>query len=163
MGLRTSGRATVSPGQCAGPTVASDCPRTGYSQPLAHTNSRTISNTSGTQDPPANTRSNLPASGKSHRREYPIELGKPIVDEPIPVRVKTGKRTAAYNVVAFEGTTESGRPVYSEPTSYREAVEGSDSTCWRQAMDDEFCSVLESKTWQTVSHVPQGKTAISCR
>lgn len=52
-----------------------------------------------------------------------------------------------------------------EPTSYREALNQSSSTCWQDAMRDEYQSLERNNTWSYVSQeeVPAGMKVIGCR
>lgn len=46
-----------------------------------------------------------------------------------------------------------------EPTTYREAVNGDKSAEWIAAMDEEFQSLIQNKTWQ-LGYLPKGRKAI---
>lgn len=48
------------------------------------------------------------------------------------------------------------------PETYREAVEGRDSTNWKKAMDNEMSSLKENLTWELTA-LPAGARAIPCK
>jgi hypothetical protein len=50
----------------------------------------------------------------------------------------------------------------SEPTTYNEAVGASDGDKWMAAINDEYASLMENKTW-TLTPLPKGRKAIGCK
>ena len=49
-----------------------------------------------------------------------------------------------------------------EPTTYDEAISCSDRKFWKQAMDDEYGSLLKNKTWE-LAKLPEGRQPIRCK
>lgn len=47
----------------------------------------------------------------------------------------------------------------SEPSSYGMALKSNDSVQWREAMDDEYKSLMENRTWDLVG-LPRGRNVI---
>lgn len=50
----------------------------------------------------------------------------------------------------------------ADPTNYDEAMTSVHADCWKGAMDEEFSSLMEMKTW-VLSDLPEGKKAIKCK
>ena len=49
-----------------------------------------------------------------------------------------------------------------DPLNYDEAINGSDSRKWREAMDSEIQSMYTNRVWNLVN-IPEGKTPIGCK
>jgi hypothetical protein len=45
----------------------------------------------------------------------------------------------------------------TEPTTYEEAINGSESTAWKHAMQEEFDSLIKNQTWQLIELPPRSK------
>ena len=53
-------------------------------------------------------------------------------------------------------------PIYSEPKTYREAINGPESRQWKAAMDEEYASLRENETW-TLEKLPHNREALGGR
>ena len=51
---------------------------------------------------------------------------------------------------------------YTEPRSYKEALQSTDSDKWKESINDEFQSLLENGTWVLVERPPWPTTVLSC-
>lgn len=52
--------------------------------------------------------------------------------------------------------------IYQEPTTYAEAVKGSESSFWKTAIEDEIDSLQDNHTW-TVADLPDGKRPLTTK
>lgn len=50
----------------------------------------------------------------------------------------------------------------AQPNSYQEAMMSDDSARWKVAMDDEYKSLMDNKTW-TLIDLPKGRKPVGCR
>ena len=50
----------------------------------------------------------------------------------------------------------------NEPSTYKQAISGDDSIKWKEAMNDEFDSLMKNKTWELVPR-PTDQKVIGCR
>ena len=50
----------------------------------------------------------------------------------------------------------------TEPETFAEAVGGAEAEKWRGAVQDEYDSLMENKTWSLVE-LPKGRKAIGCK
>ena len=49
-----------------------------------------------------------------------------------------------------------------EPSSYREALEGSEQDHWQKAINEEYTSLQKNNTW-VLTQLPSGHKAITCK
>lgn len=61
------------------------------------------------------------------------------------------------NLVSFANIGQCG-----EPISYKQAINSNDSSNWKQAMLEEYNSLIKIETWELVQ-LPAGRTPVSCK
>ena len=82
-----------------------------------------------------------------------VELRRSTRPKQAPVRFRTGEYvTATHDAFCF--LTEEG-----EPSTFQEAVNGSDASQWMMAMQEEMEALHRNKTWELVE-LPEGRKAI---
>ena len=78
----------------------------------------------------------------------------------VPARLKGMADLPAHlkNTVAY------ALPIVDDgvPSTYQEAIRGSEVDKWKKAMDEEMQSLQKNKTWK-LAQLPKGKKAIGCK
>nr|GEX65012.1 zinc finger, CCHC-type [Tanacetum cinerariifolium] len=71
--------------------------------------------------------------------------------------------------VPIEGSRDHVESQYSycysieeDPITYDEAMQSQDSVFWKEAIDDEICSIMENNTW-VLSNLPPGCKPLGCK
>lgn len=85
-----------------------------------------------------------------------IEADEVSTERRYPLRARVPKRfeDMEYNFVVSCGS--------SDPVSVRDAMERSDKALWRKAMEEEYNSLMENKTWELVDR-PRGINVVKCK
>lgn len=85
-----------------------------------------------------------------------------IVSTPVNVDRVTRSRANTFNLMNANDAAAHYAFVMGEPTKFEEAIACSDSDEWKEAMNDEYGSLMQNKTWNLVD-LPNGKRAIDNR
>ncbi|KAJ9535802.1 hypothetical protein OSB04_un001045 [Centaurea solstitialis] len=98
------------------------------------------------------------------------------ISDPEPLEVRKSKRGriaknfgSDFQLYLVEGSRDDFELQYSycysieeDPKSFKEAMESRDAAFWKEAIDDEFSSILENNTW-VLSDLPPGFQPLGCK
>ncbi|KAJ9538837.1 hypothetical protein OSB04_031570 [Centaurea solstitialis] len=98
------------------------------------------------------------------------------ISDPKPLEVRKSKRGriaknfgSDFQLYLVEGSRDEFGIQYSycysieeDPKSFKEAMESRDAAFWKEAIDDEFSSILENNTW-VLSDLPPGFKPLGCK
>src|SRR3954469_9806611 len=95
-----------------------------------------------------------------------VQIGAPELQQTYSITTGRERRqirppTRYVNMVAYALTVAESLDL-QEPSSYREAISGSDADQWIGAMDEEIESLRKNQTWQLVS-LPEGQKVVNCK